>query len=70
MYMLYITQMLRPVRTFDRGADSANMEAESICVRGHHLYKQTWTPSVNDERESSNKDAYAVAAATPRGILF
>ena len=70
MYMLYITRTLRPVQTLDRGVDSANMKAESMCVQGHHIYKWTWTPSVNDERESGNKDAYAVAAATPRGILF
>ena len=61
MYMLYITRTLHPVRTFDRGADSVNMEAESVCVRGHHIYKQTWTPSVGEEfsckQESGNEDA-------------
>ena len=36
------------------------------CVRGHHVFKRTWTPSVGEElsckRESgNNKDPYAVA---------
>ena len=57
MYMLYITRTLHPDRTFDRGADSANMEAESICVQNHHIYKRSWTPCVNDARESGNEDA-------------
>ena len=36
------------------------------CVRGHHIYKRTWTPTIGEvlscERESSNtEDCYAVA---------
>ena len=46
---------------FDRGVDSANMEAEPSCVQGHHVYKRTWTPSVGEEfsckQESGNEDA-------------
>ena len=45
------------------------MEAElciESCVRGHHVFKRTWTPCVGEElsckRESDkNKDPYAVA---------
>ena len=37
------------------------MEAESVCVREHHIYKRTWTPSVGEEfsckEESGNEDA-------------
>ena len=36
------------------------------CVRGHHIYKRTWTPTIGDvltcERETGNtEDRYAVA---------
>ena len=41
-YTLYVTWTLRPVQMFDRGVDSANMEAEPSYVRGHHVYKRTW----------------------------
>ena len=36
------------------------------CVRGHHVYKNIWTPQVGKEleciRENNDKDWYAVAA--------
>ena len=70
--------MLRLVQMFDRGVDSANMEAE-LCiesyVRGHHVYKRTWTPSVGEEfsykRESGNKkDLYTIVASSPGLPVF
>ena len=60
--MLLHIQTLHPVRMFDRGVDSVNMEAEPSCVRRHHIYKHTWTPCVGEEREvesGNNKDPYA-----------
>lgn len=69
----HTTYTLHIIRTFNRGVNSANLEAEPSCARilGHHIYKWTWTPSGGEEflckwESGNNQDAYAFT--TPSNI--